>query len=293
MKKTISLFSFLTMFCISCFIIPGASLIYAENEADVFTTGVTNSSTLWPAINHGFVHYEPSPVSSEEEALSNIRSSQGYVYVSGHKPYDVVTDKFAAVFKIQWTEESTIVEDVPTTGGFFIGWDYIPTFSNTQQTYHSSEQKQDNMTVVYKNIKSIYFYKNYLCLTGTGVVDYIGADSADRLKTLADSFYFMAVNHGAEIEKDINFEFMPLTPKQCAVLNIKKGDMVTSVFTGGEADKAGIKEGDVVMNLGEIKDAGGFKRFFASGKKLIIMRLDTKGSVINYENVIIQLKGGK
>lgn len=263
----------------------------------VFTAGcateLVNTASMWPAINHGFAHYEPKAVSSEEEAVSNIRSSQGYAFISGRKPYDVVADRYSAIYKIQWTEQSTYVDEVPTTGGFFIGWDYIPTYSTTTQTYHSSEQKQDNMTVVFKDITGIYFYRNDLCVASRGGTNYIGANSRESLMTLADSIYTLAMAQGASIEKDVNFEFTPLSPKQCKMLNIDRGDMVTSVFEGSEGDRAGIREGDILLNVKSISESGGFRKFFASGKILKMLRWTQNGGEINYRNVTIKMKGGK
>ena len=263
----------------------------------IFTAGcateLVNTASMWPAINHGFVHYEPKTVSSEDEAISNIRSSQGYAFISGRKPYDIVADRYSAVYKIQWTEQSTYVDEVPTTGGFFIGWDYIPTYSTTTQTYHSSEQKQDNLTVVFKDITGIYFYRNDLCLASRGGTNYIGANSMESLRTLADSIYTLAMAQGAGIEKDINFEFTPLSPKQCKIFNIESGDMVTSVFDGSEGDKAGIREGDILLNVKNISESGGFRKFFASGKTLKILRWTQNSGEINYRNVTIKMKGGK
>ena len=272
------------------------ALVFLAIVFIVFTAGcateLTNTEAMWPAINHGFVHYEPKTVSSDEEAISNIRSSQGYVFVSGYKPYDVAADKYSSIYKIQWTEEKTYVDEVPTTGGFFIGWDYIPTFSRTTQTSHSTEQKQDNMTVVFKDITGIYFYRNSLCLVSAGGLNCIGAQSRESLRTLADSIYTLALEQGASIEKDINFEFAPLSQKQCAMLNIGSGDMVTSVFEGGEGDRAGIREGDILLNVKNISESGGFRKFFASGNSLKILRLTQNGAEINYTNITIKMKGG-
>jgi C-terminal processing protease CtpA/Prc len=69
--------------------------------------------------------------------------------------------------------------------------------------------------------------------------------------------------------------------------------MVVSMFAGSEADRAGIREGDILLNIQEIGAAGGFKKFFADGKTLKILRWEQNGSVINYKNLAIRLKGGK
>jgi len=264
------------------------------SNTTMFTTEITDASCAWPRINHGYVVYEPSQSTSEEEAISSIRSSMGYVFIGGQKPYDVTVDKYTAIYKTEWTETNTYQEDVPTTGGFFIGWDYIPTYSNTVQTYHQSQQKHDSLTIEFKQIKSLYFYRNTLCIEGAGGTSYIAADSAARLKPLADAIYTMSVKDGSGITLDMLFSLAHLTETQCRNLEIDTGDMVTSLFENSEADRAGIREGDVILNLDEIKAGGGFsKKYFAAGNSLKILRWEQKGSVINYKNLEIKLKGVK
>jgi hypothetical protein len=289
--KMIKFFMSLVLILVSACVF--ASSNGTDNGTTIFTTEITNSTSFWPAINHGYVYYAASKISSEDEAISIIRSSQGYVTISGRKPYDIIADKYSAVFKIQWTEETVQQEDVPTTGGFFIGWDYIPTYSNTVQTYHNSEQKQDSMTVQFKDIKAVYFYKNYLCIRYDSETGYIGAENSGRLKTLADAVYTMALRNGAKIEQDLLFEIVHLSPAQSKMLDIEGGDMITSVFENSEADKAGLKEGDVLLNLQEIGDSGGLQKFFASGKSVSLVRFGQKGSIINYNRLKIRLKGVK
>jgi hypothetical protein len=149
------------------------------------------------------------------------------------------------------------------------------------------------MTVVFKDINSIYFYRNSLCLQSPGAVDYIASDNVNRLKTLADSFYTMAVNNGAKIDTEVNFRLVPLDEKQCARLKIESGEMVISLLKGSEGERAGIKEGDVILNMQGINKAGSFRKFFKDGNALKILRWNENGSVINYKNIEIKLKGGK
>lgn len=273
---------------------PSSAQPQSEPGTTMFTTEIIDSSGAWPAINHGFVCYEAAQLSSEEEAISTIRSSMGYVVIGGQKPNDVTVDKYTAIYKMEWTEENSYQEDVPTTGGFFIGWDYIPTYSNTVQTYHETQQKHDSLSIEFKQIKSIYFYRNTLCIEGAGVTNYIVGDSAARLKPLADAIYTMAVKDGADVHLDMLFSLVRLTDSQCQKLEIDGGDMVTSLFEGSEADRAGIREGDVILNLNEIKAGGGFtKKYFEAGNSLKILRWEQKGSIINYKNLEIKLRGVK
>jgi hypothetical protein len=265
----------------------------ASSATTIFTTEMTDSSSSWPAINHGYAYYQPSTLDSEEEAISNIRSCQGFVYISGHKPYDITVDKYTAVFKIEWTENTSYQEEVPTTGGFFIGWDYIPTYSNTVQTYHQSEQKHDSMTITFKDINAIFFYRNSLCISTSGVVNTISSDSPARLKSLADAIYTLTAKNGGTSGGDMLCQMVHLSDEQCRKLKIEDGDMVTAVFEHSESDKAGIKEGDVILNLKEISEAGGFRKFFSTGKSMKILRWEQKGSIINYKNIQIRLKGVK
>ncbi len=259
-----------------------------------FVTDIANGGAVWPALTKGYVYYAPSDIRSEDEAISNIRSSQGFIRIRGEKPYDIAVDRYSAVFKIQWTENQTFQENVPTSGGFFIGWDYIPTFSNTVQTYHQTKQMNDALAVQFKDIVAIYFFQNNLCLRDSGGgISYLASDNAAGLRTLADSVYTLAIKGGAKMEGDSLFQIVKLSEKQCDNLNIENGDMVTSVFAGSEADRAGIKEGDVILNLKEIGEAGGFTKFFGAKKELKIMRFTQDGSLINFKNVKIRMKGAK
>jgi len=263
----------------------------AGSNTPMFTTEITDSSGAWPRINHGYAIYEPSQSASEEEAISTIRSSMGYIFVGGQKPYDATVDRYTVIYKTEWTETNTYEENVPTTGGFFIGWDYIPTFSNTVQTYHETKQKHDSLTIEFKQIKSIYFYMNTLCIEGAGGTSYIAADSAARLKPLADAIYTLAVKAGAGIRLDMLFILTHITDSQCRMLDIETGDMVTSLFENSEAYKAGIRESDIILNLKEINSAGGFTRkYFAAGNSLKLLRWEQKGSVINYKNIEIKFR---
>jgi hypothetical protein len=147
--------------------------------------------------------------------------------------------------------------------------------------------------VQFKDLTAIYYYKNNLCLENGGGVSYIYAENPAQLRTLADSIYSLAIKSGAKVGTEMLFQVSKLSKTQCEKLGIAGGDMVTSIFAIGEADRAGIKEGDVILNINDINAAGGFKPFFASKKHLKILRWEQTGSIINYKNIEIGLKGAK
>ncbi|MCE5300458.1 MAG: hypothetical protein LLG37_06250 [Spirochaetia bacterium] len=264
----------------------------ATGGAPMFTTEIPDYSSLFPPVSNDYTVYKPGRPASEDEALSVIRSSMGYAIIRGQKPYDIYADKYSAVFKIQWTEHSTTYETTPTYGGFFWGWDYIPTYSNTTQTYHQSEQKNDSLTIQFRDITGMYFYKNSLVMMHPGGASDISAANPGSLKTLADAIYTLALKNGARVEEPL-FNSQTLTAKQCELLKIEAGEMVTAVFSGSEADAAGLKAGDVILNMDEVKSAKGFNNFFAAKKYLKILRWSMKGSVIKYKHVRISMKEGK
>lgn len=217
----------------------------------------TPPKSIWPSLSSSYQwqYYVPKKISSIEKAIGTIKNlEKSFVdWDSGRHFSSFDVDRYGLRAKWEWTK--TKQHQTYDSGGFFLGWDYVPTGQYRTHTYQ--EQHKDSLIIPFPEVRWLiltYLLKenrNYkwgltVLLEGKEPIRLRVSDKKS-LWQLADSIATLS-NFNFE-RKVLGIEWQMLTDKQSEALNLQPGIgmLVVGVGVGSPSDKAGIKFLDVIL----------------------------------------------
>ncbi len=232
------------------------------------TSQVTTPPPVWPSPSGiEWYYYTPQKMASVEEAIGTIKNLEGdfVEYNAGLNFSSLEVDPYGLRAKWEWTETTEWQEYVPSTGGFFVGWTYVPTYGGSYQTRTSTEQKKDMFIIPFNELLNLETYylptlnRQFKWALGVALEGNKGVSIRARDKKcvyqLADALATLAMARGRDLKKEaIGVNVAPLTSKQSTLLGLLPGVglLVLNVAIGGPAEKGGILFGDVIVEIDHV-----------------------------------------
>lgn len=200
--------------------------------------------------NTQYKWYKPAKIYSGEEAEANLKNAQDSITINGRQPSEIVTDKYSLRATMRWQEIEQREDTVSYSGGSFWGWDYVPTFGSSTQITNITHNKENSVTVPYKDITNIIIADNSVSLgfEGGKVVSLVSSGGIS-LQKLADSFYSLSKFLGNRLKIDAGFSYAVLSERKAAMLGLDYGIYVPWVFIGSPAAKSGLEVNDVILEV--------------------------------------------
>lgn len=266
----------------------------------------TVKKSPWQKHSYDYYVYIPEKIYNFEEALANLQNIQSDLWINGRQPSEITVDKYSFRAKLKWTETYSQTDYVPSFGGFFIGWNYVPVYSGSYQTSYSNVQKEDIIILPFKDISDIILGLNHLYInlnTGKSLTFYLS--NFKLVQKMADSIFslFQIINDerktiiGFSYDETDNEEKLSYLNKKSKVVYVKL------VLKNGPADLAGLTENDIILEINseKINDANQCSKLLSQGildyinnKKIIKIRVfhfeETKDKIVNWEERLIKLK---
>jgi hypothetical protein len=216
----------------------------------IFTGCVTTIMKDPWVVNAQYNWYIPSVIYGSEEASANLKNAQDSVYINNRKPSEITVDKYSLRATMRWEEIEEKTQKVSYSGGSFYGWDYVPSFGTTEQVTNITHNKEDSVTVAFKDIDNIVILDNavYVNMDGGKSIGFV-TNGGISLQKLADSFYSLSYALGKRLKLDAGFSYANMTARQAALLDMDSGIYVPWVFRGSPAVKAGLDVNDVILEV--------------------------------------------
>lgn len=234
----------------------------------VFTGGCATFPTqqaksIWPSPRGVKLYwYHSEMLSSAEEAMGILRNlQQSFVeFTAGQnfKTFDL--DKYGLRTKWEWTETTQSTQYVPNSGGYFVGWNYVPYYGGTYQPRTDTSQYAGGFVIPFAEVSQLEIY-SYPTLSREykwGLVVYLDnkapislrAPDEKTVKQLGNAIATLSREQG-RIVKFLRFGFrvLPLTPEQSAELALQPGTglLLYDAAVGSPAEKAGLRFLDVIL----------------------------------------------
>lgn len=226
---------FLSIVLLSAFVFSGCMSTVMKNQ------WVYNNQYKW---------YKPAKIYSSEEAVANLKNAQDSITINGRQPSEITTDKYSLRATMRWQEIEQREDKVSYSGGSFWGWDYVPTFGSSTQITNITHNKENSVTVPYKDITNIIITDNAVNLgfEGGKIVSLVSSGGIS-LQKLADSFYSLLKSLGSRLKIDAGFSYAVLSERNAAMLELDYGIYTPWVFTGSPAAKSGLEVNDVILEV--------------------------------------------
>ncbi len=273
----------------------------------IFANCATVKKSPWKRSDYYYSVYIPEKIYDFEEALANLQNLQSDLWINGRTPSEIVVDKYSFKAKLKWTETYSQTDYVPSYGGFFIGWNYIPTYSGTYQTSYSTVQKENTIILPFKDIYDIILGVNHLYLnltTGKSLTFYL--PNRNLVQKMADSIYSIMQVHSIKLPPITGFSYAETTDEgKLSYINKKsKVVYVASVLLDSPAQLAGIAPTDVILEINneKITDINQCSNVFIKAlndylndnNKIIKIKVfhfnEGQDKAINWEERLIKLK---
>ncbi|HRU38601.1 MAG TPA: PDZ domain-containing protein [Candidatus Goldiibacteriota bacterium] len=204
----------------------------------------TVKNVRWPETGGQPLWYKPAYIYSPEEASSVLKGLIAGASINGRPISTVDVDKFTLRAGQKWQETYENTEYVPSFGGFFIGWNYVPTYSGSYQTNTTTLNKENNISINFRDITDITINGRVLYISAGNMSVIVCASYADAQK-FGDAFYSMLKNTGGKLGASYGFSFSDINDDQAKEAGIK-GAVAEVVYANGPAEKAGLKPADVI-----------------------------------------------
>ncbi|MBP7792425.1 MAG: PDZ domain-containing protein [Candidatus Goldbacteria bacterium] len=267
----------------------------------------TIKKSPWQLSGNDYSVYIPEKIYSFEEAAANLQNVQSELWINGHQPTDIFVDKYSFKAKLKWTETYSQTDYVPSYGGFFIGWNYVPTYSGTYQTSYSNVQKEDTIILTFKDIYDIILGNNYLYVNlNTGKTLSFYMTNRNFVQKMADSIYSILLFHDIKLSPIIGFSYSETSDEEKLNYINKKSKIVyvASVLNNSPAKLAGLSQNDVILEINDqkITDINHCSEIFVNAlndylkdnNKIIKIKVfhfdEDKNKLINWEERLIKLK---
>lgn len=224
----------------------------------------TTAPSIWPtASSQIWLHYTPEPMASPDEAIGTIKNlQQNFVEWSGGVPLTALdVDSFGLRAKWEWTEVTQQTNYVPSYGGFFAGYNYVPVYSGSYQTETYSTEKRDMLVIPFEDVRGLTLFhmpdlarefKYGLVVAATEKEIPLRVADERSQRQLANAIYTLAAARGADLQGlSVGLRLSELTPEQREAIGLpgETGLLVWSVAKGSPAEKAGIQFLDVLMEV--------------------------------------------
>ena len=267
----------------------------------------TVKKSPWETGSYYYSAYIPEKIYDFEEAVANLQNLQSDLWINGRQPVDIIVDKYSFKARLKWTETYSQTDYVPSYGGFFIGWNYIPTYSGTYQTTYTSSQKEETIILPFKDVYDIVLGSNYLYLnltTGKTLSFYL--PNSNFVQKMADSVYSVLLMHNIKLPPIIGFSYSETTDVEKLEYINKKSKVVyvANVFNNSPAKLAGLSINDIILEINgeKITDLNQCSNIFVralneylkDNSKVIKIKVfhfeEGKDKLINWEERFIKLK---
>lgn len=210
-------------------------------------------NSIWPNNIFTPMFSNPKQLSSTEEAIATIKNLQNNMLFFNCRSekirasgFDI--DKYGLRANLKWINVDGGQTWVPASGGFFLGWDYVPTYGGSYQNWERQTPMEETIVIPFKDIKHLLYSQNSaLVLLKSGLITIETKTEEDR-QALINSIYTMCSNVGITL-RDYMFGTQDLTDAQKHELGINSGVLVTNILKGGRADRAGCKPFDVFLEV--------------------------------------------
>ncbi len=256
------------------FLLPIALLIScAAMEPQIWPSGVPDVVPLW--------YQGPAAPMAPEAAMAALRNLQNdFCSWDGNNITQIEVDAYGLRAKAQWTETQTQSYYVPQTGGYWVGWNYVPYYGGSTQYTQTTIPREEMVIIPFNKVKAVEVlrYPNiprdnkfgvavaldggatqaaaqfgWYLRPGQSVAVRCASEAAAR--EFADAVASLAIAQGRALPSPkgaVGLVFASLSAEQAqdlAARGISGGVLVVGVTEGGPAEKAEIKPGDVLLSL--------------------------------------------
>jgi len=229
----------------------------------LFTEQEQQAKSIWPiSSDRKWYWYCPEMLSSVEEAMGILKNlQQNFVEFTVGQHFTIFDlDKYGLRTKWEWTETTQSTQYVPNSGGYFVGWNYVPYYGGTYQPRTDTSQYSGGFVIPFAEVSSVYlFYYPSLPLEYKWSLHvyldnknpiYLRAPDEKTVKQLGNAIATLSREQG-RILKFTRFGFSAplLTPEQSAELALQPGIglLIDDVAIGSPAEKAGLRFLDVIL----------------------------------------------
>ncbi|MCX8093456.1 MAG: PDZ domain-containing protein [Candidatus Goldbacteria bacterium] len=272
-----------------------------------FLSCATVKKSPWQWGGYSYRIYVPQKIYDFEEALANLQNLQSDIWINGRQPVEITVDKYSFKARLKWTETQSWTDYVPSYGGFFIGWNYIPTFSGTYQTTYSTTQKEETIILPFKDVYDMVSGFNYLYLNlTTGKVLSFYLANTSLVQKMADSIYSILINHNIKLPPIIGFTFAETSDEEKLEYINKKSKVVyvANVFLDSPAKLSGLSINDIILEINGVKITDinqcsdilvkSLNDYLIDNNKIIKIKVfhfeESPDKLINWEERLIKLK---
>ncbi|MCX5779035.1 MAG: PDZ domain-containing protein [Elusimicrobia bacterium] len=241
MKKILAL-GFVFAACFNLFIVKS---LYADETL----------KKIWPPRTGSWYYYTPKRLATTEEAVANIRNLQNRMMLNGGMmPSELDVDRYGIRAKAKWVVTEKGENVASTSGGFWLGWNYIPTNTTTSQPWTKETPQEKMMIISFKDITGTAMLNGYV--VGMGFSDgeahgiimkdkNAAKDMIDAIFTLREALSGIRTDY----PKRLGLELTDMTQEQKEILSITYGVLVTGIGVDGAAELAGIKYPDIIVEV--------------------------------------------
>lgn len=241
-----------------------ALLFMAVFASGCATFPTQQAKAIWPAPTYAkWYWYRPEMLSSAEEAMGTLKNlQQSFVeFTAGQnfKTFDL--DKYGLRTKWEWTETTQSTQYVPNSGGYFVGWNYVPYYGGSYQPRTDTSQYAGGFVIPFAEVSTLeiydlssYYNRAYkwdlaVYLDNKDPIS-LRAPDEKTVKQLGNAIATLSREQG-RIIKFMRFGFRgtPLTPEQSAELALQPGTgiLVHDVAVGSPVEKVGLRFLDVIL----------------------------------------------
>lgn len=140
-------------------VVAAVALCLVTSGCSIPTTPAAKS--IWPtASGYIWVNHTPERMGSADQAIGIIKNLQNSFveWGAGYHFSSFNVDEYGLRTKWEWTVAQQQTTYVPSYGGFFVGWDYVPTYSGSYQTQTHTTQHNDMFIIPFADIKALNLY---------------------------------------------------------------------------------------------------------------------------------------
>jgi hypothetical protein len=234
-----------------------------KQAADAKLLAEQQAKEIWPMPGSAWVFHTPKVVPTSDEAIANIKNIQNRMMLEGMQPSELDVDKYGMRVKLKWVVTEKGENVASTYGGFWLGWNYVPTNTTTSQPWTKETPKEKMVIIPFKDFTgtSLTNFNNTITVTvfvGSGETIAVNTKDMNAAYDLIDSLYTL---HDALVGvtgadyKRLGIMFVDLTQAEKEALGIKYGALVKSVGAGSPGEAAGIRYPDIITEVnGEMVD---------------------------------------
>jgi hypothetical protein len=238
-----------TLFASGC-----TSLLYPLGQQAKSTwPGPTGITWYW---------YRTEMLSSAEEAMGTLKNLQrSFVeFTAGQdfKTFDL--DKYGLRTTWEWTETTQYTQYVPNSGGYWIGYHYVPYYGGSYQPSTSTTQHNGALVIPFAEVSSLAIFNSpnipvtwkwglEVSLEGKAPI-YLRAPDEKTVRQLGNIIATLSREQGRIIKfSSWGFGVAPLTPEQSTELALQPGTglLIYWVSVGSPVEKVGLRFLDVIL----------------------------------------------